>query len=111
MELAHRFFCNGQFVSLVKIFNWNLVDDRSDFIVCVFKHDLGLHDLFIELIDFFLILHGFSALGPFAFSHSNFIQALWHVAIHEALVQRLGVKKVGFEQVKFGRQSFWVFEI
>ncbi len=110
-KVVKSFFCNGQFVSLVKIFNWNLVDDRSDFIVCVFKHDLGLHDLFIELIDFFLILHGFSALGPFAFSHSNFIQALWHVAIHEALVQRLGVKKVGFEQVKFGRQSFWVFEI
>jgi hypothetical protein len=27
------------------------------------------------------------------------------------LVQRLGVKKVGFEQVKFGRQSLRVFEI
>lgn len=110
-EIVKSFFCNGQFVSLVEIFNWNLVDNPSDFIVSVFKHDLGFHDLFIELIDFFFIFDSFSALSPFTFSHSNFIQALWHVAIHEALVQRLGVKKVGFEQVKFGRQSLRVFEI
>jgi hypothetical protein len=110
-KIVKSFFCNGQFVSLVEILNRNFVDDSSDFIVSVFKHDLGLHDLFIELIDFFLILYSFSTLTPLAFSHSNFIQALWHVAIHEALVQRLRVKKVSLEQVKFGRQSFRVFEI
>lgn len=96
-KLIKRLFIDSEFISLVKILYWYLVENCRHLVVGVFKKNLRLHNFLIELIDFLFVLDCLGRLKPFVLWHASFAQTLWHLIAHQALKQRLTVEQISLE--------------
>ena len=91
-----------QFVALLKIFYWHVLQNYRYLAVSILEKKMSLHVFLLHLTHKFLELWSFHAFMPTFWVDVDFSQRLGHFSIVETVKKRIREEDICFQQIKFG---------
>lgn len=110
-KIIKWFFSDGKLVTLIEVFNGDLIKNCCSLVISIFEKNLSLHYFFIKFVDSFFVLYSFCTLGKFSLTDSSLCQSLRNLAAVKALEQWLCIEQISFQKIKFRSNSLRILEV